>query len=142
MGAFNQEDAFRATRKINSIEARPDADQRDYELIIVAQALGLSDDAVTTDDIAELTATTVVALFMLCCRFAQLETVEKQCGGESVSQSPLKDNEFSTFVGRNPRFELRPKTGVSPYFFVESIVARPNPVVPGCQSVDPSRTDT
>jgi hypothetical protein len=29
------------------------------------------------------------ALFMLCCRFEQLDTVERQCGGESVSQRPL-----------------------------------------------------
>src|SRR6266700_6580563 len=26
---------------------------------------------------------------MFCCRFEQLDTVERQCGGESVSQSPL-----------------------------------------------------
>jgi hypothetical protein len=30
-------------------------------------------------------------------------------GGESVSQSPLKDQEFSTFPGQNPRFEQQPE---------------------------------
>ena len=30
-------------------------------------------------------------------------------GGESVSQSPLKDNAFSTFLDQNPPFELPPK---------------------------------
>ena len=34
----------------------------------------------------------------------------KSCGGgESVSQSPLKDNAFSTFLDQNPPFELPPK---------------------------------
>jgi hypothetical protein len=35
-------------------------------------------------------------------------------GGESVSQSPLKDQAFLTFLGQKPPFELQPKTGVSP----------------------------
>jgi hypothetical protein len=30
-------------------------------------------------------------------------------GGESVSQLPLKDNAFSTFLDQNPPFELPPK---------------------------------
>ena len=38
-------------------------------------------------------------------------------GGESVSQLPLKDKAFLTFLGQNPPFELRPKTGVSPPIF-------------------------
>ena len=38
-------------------------------------------------------------------------------GGESVSQLPLKDKAVSTFLGQNPPFELRPKTGVSPPSF-------------------------
>jgi len=34
----------------------------------------------------------------------------EQCsGGESVSQSPLKDKAFSTFLDQNPPFELPPK---------------------------------
>jgi hypothetical protein len=36
-------------------------------------------------------------------------TGEQRCGGESVSQSPLKDQAFSTFLDQNPPFELRPK---------------------------------
>jgi hypothetical protein len=39
------------------------------------------------------------------------------CGGESVSQSPLNDQAFSTFLDQNPPFALRPKTGVSPPIF-------------------------
>jgi hypothetical protein len=35
-------------------------------------------------------------------------------GGEGVSQSPLKDKAFSTFLDRNPPFELRPENGISP----------------------------
>jgi hypothetical protein len=34
-------------------------------------------------------------------------------GGESVSQSPLKDKVFSTFLDKNPRFGLRPENGIS-----------------------------
>jgi hypothetical protein len=51
---------------------------------------------------------------MLCCRFARLDTVEKQFGGESVSQSLLKDKAFSTFLNQNPPFELPPENGISP----------------------------
>lgn len=36
-------------------------------------------------------------------------------GGESVSQSPLKDKASSIFRGQNPPFELRPKNGVFIY---------------------------
>jgi hypothetical protein len=35
-------------------------------------------------------------------------------GGESVSQSPLKDQAFSTFLDQNPPFELLPENGISP----------------------------
>jgi hypothetical protein len=35
-------------------------------------------------------------------------------GGESVSQSPLKDKAFSTFLDQNPPLELRPENGISP----------------------------
>lgn len=34
---------------------------------------------------------------------------EQYCGGESVSQSLLKDKAFSTFLDQNPPFELRPE---------------------------------
>jgi hypothetical protein len=33
-------------------------------------------------------------------------------GGESVSQSPLKDKAFSALLDQNPPFELRPEKGV------------------------------
>jgi hypothetical protein len=35
-------------------------------------------------------------------------------GGESVSQSPLKDQAFSTFLDQNPPFELPLENGISP----------------------------
>jgi hypothetical protein len=35
-------------------------------------------------------------------------------GGESVSQSPLKDQAFSPFLDQNPLFELPPENGISP----------------------------
>ena len=35
-------------------------------------------------------------------------------GGESVSQSPLKDKAFSTFLDQNPPFELPPENGIPP----------------------------
>ena len=38
-------------------------------------------------------------------------------GGESVSQSPLKDKTFSAFRDQNPPFELLPKAVVSPPIF-------------------------
>jgi hypothetical protein len=34
-------------------------------------------------------------------------------GGESVSQPPLKNKAFSTFLDQNPPFEQRPENGVS-----------------------------
>jgi hypothetical protein len=37
-----------------------------------------------------------------------------RAGGESVSQSPLKDQAFSTFLDQNPLFELPPENGFSP----------------------------
>lgn len=49
---------------------------------------------------------------MFAALFAQLDTVEKQSGGESVSQPPLKDQAFSTILDQNPRFELRPEMGI------------------------------
>jgi hypothetical protein len=42
----------------------------------------------------------------LCVRAGQ-----SLAGGESVSQLPLKDNAFSTFLDQNPPFELPPKWG-------------------------------
>ena len=39
----------------------------------------------------------------------------KSCGGgEGVSQPPLKEKAFSTFLDQNPRFELRLKNRASP----------------------------
>jgi hypothetical protein len=38
--------------------------------------------------------------------------MEKQCGGESVSQSPLKVQAFSAFLEQNPPFELPPENGI------------------------------
>jgi hypothetical protein len=35
-------------------------------------------------------------------------------GGESVSQSPLKDKAFSIFLDQNPPFELLAENGISP----------------------------
>jgi hypothetical protein len=35
-------------------------------------------------------------------------------GGASVSQSPLKDKAFSTFLDQNPSFELPAENGISP----------------------------
>jgi hypothetical protein len=35
--------------------------------------------------------------------------VKRQAGGESVSQSLLKDQEFSTFPDQNPRLERQPE---------------------------------
>src|SRR5216683_5392702 len=43
--------------------------------------------------------------------------LQSRYGGESVSQSPLKDRAFLNFLGQNLPFELRPKTGVSPPIF-------------------------
>jgi hypothetical protein len=40
--------------------------------------------------------------------------IDKQWGGESVSQSPLKDKAFSTFLGQNPPFELLAEMGFAP----------------------------
>lgn len=45
---------------------------------------------------------------LFCFRFEQPDKVDKRCGGESVSQSPLKDKAFLTFLDRSPPFELRP----------------------------------
>jgi hypothetical protein len=66
--------------------------------------------AVTTGNIAELAATAFVALLIV---LLSIRTIgyrgEQCCGGESVSQSPLKDKAFSTFLDQNPPFELPQK---------------------------------
>jgi hypothetical protein len=46
---------------------------------------------------------------LICCRFERPDTVEKQCGGQGVSQSRLKDKAFLTLLGQNLPFELRRK---------------------------------
>jgi hypothetical protein len=44
---------------------------------------------------SRLTGTAVVAQYSkLCCRIERPDTMERQCGGESVSQLPLKDKAF------------------------------------------------
>src|SRR5205085_1510843 len=52
-------------------------------------------------------------LIVFCYRFEQPDT-EENSGGESVSQSLLKDKAFSTLLDQNPPFEQRPENGVSP----------------------------
>jgi hypothetical protein len=47
-------------------------------------------------------------------------------GGEGVSQSPLKDQAFSTFLDQNPPFELRRKLAFRSNLFMKSIVAPPS----------------
>jgi hypothetical protein len=47
-------------------------------------------------------------------RKTNLRYISIGSGGESVSQPPLKDKAFSTFLGQNPPFEPRPNNGVSP----------------------------
>ena len=74
--------------------------------------------AVTRGNIAELAATTFVALIIALLSVRTIEyTGAQRGGGESVSQSPLKDRAFLFFLDQNPPFELRPKTGVSPPIF-------------------------
>jgi hypothetical protein len=74
--------------------------------------------AVTGGNIAELAATAFVALLIVLLSVRTIGYRGEQCGGgESVSQHPLKDKAFSTFLCQNPTFELRPKTGVSPPIF-------------------------
>jgi hypothetical protein len=44
----------------------------------------------------------------------QINWLSGYIGGESGSQSPLKDQAFSTFLDQNPPFELPPENGISP----------------------------
>ena len=68
--------------------------------------------AVTRGNIAELAATTFVALLIVLLSVRTIGYRGEQCGGgESVCQSPLKDQAFSTFPDQNPPFELRPENG-------------------------------
>jgi len=71
--------------------------------------------AVTKGNISELAATVFVALLIV---LLSVRTIgyrgEQGSGGEGVSQLPLKDKAFLTFLGQNPPFELRTKAGVSP----------------------------
>jgi hypothetical protein len=48
---------------------------------------------------------------------------QSAAGGESVSQSPLKDKAFSTLLEQNPPFELRPNPAFASNLFLESIEA-------------------
>jgi hypothetical protein len=59
--------------------------------------------------------TTFVALIIALLSVRTFEyTGEQRGGGESVSQSLLKDKAFSTFLDQNPPFELPPENGISP----------------------------
>jgi hypothetical protein len=70
---------------------------------------------VTGGNIAELAATTFVTLLIVLLLVRTIGYRGEQCGGgESVSQPPLKDKAFSTFLDQNPPFELRPENGISP----------------------------
>jgi len=65
---------------------------------------------VTGGNIAELAATAFVALLIVLLSVRTIGYRGEQCGGgESVSQSPLKDKAFSTFLDKNPPFELPPE---------------------------------
>ena len=65
----------------------------------------------TRGNIAELTATAFVPLLIVLLCVRTIGYGGEQCsGGEGVSQPPLKDKAFFTFVNQNPPFELRPKT--------------------------------
>ena len=69
--------------------------------------------AVTGGNIAELAATAFVALLTVLQSvrtFERSDTEENSVGAERVvSQSPLKDNAFLSFLDQNPPFELRPE---------------------------------
>lgn len=68
--------------------------------------------AVTRGNIAELAATAFVALLLVLLSIRTIGYRGEQCnGGESVSQSTLRDKAFSTFIDQNPPFELRPEIG-------------------------------
>jgi len=47
-------------------------------------------------------------------RKTRIDLIFQYDGGESVSQSLLKDKAFSTFVDQNLPFELRPEMGIPP----------------------------
>jgi hypothetical protein len=57
------------------------------------------------------------------CDIRPTVCVDKEWGGESVSQSPLKGKAFSNFVDPNPLFELRRENEVVP------ARTRPHPVL-------------
>jgi len=67
---------------------------------------------VTGGNIAELAATAFVALLIVLLSVRTIGYRGERCGGgESVSQSPLKYEAFTTFTNQNPPFELRPEMG-------------------------------
>jgi hypothetical protein len=68
--------------------------------------------AVTRGNIREPAATAFVALLIVLLSVRTIGHSGEQCsGGEGVSQSPLKDKAFSSFLDQNPPFELRRKMG-------------------------------
>ena len=72
--------------------------------------------AVTRGNIAELAATAFVALLIVLLSIRTIGYRGEQCGGgESVSQPPLKDKVFSTYLGQNPPFELPPENEIARY---------------------------
>ena len=56
----------------------------------------------------------LLLLGLIACEFTRRIRGIEQYGGESVSQSSLKDQAFSTFLDQNPPFELPPENGISP----------------------------
>jgi hypothetical protein len=56
----------------------------------------------------------LLLLGLIACEFTRRIRGIEQYGGESGSQSSLKDQAFSTFLDQNPPFELPPENGISP----------------------------
>jgi hypothetical protein len=72
---------------------------------------------VTGGNIAELAATAFVALLIVLLSVRTIGYRGELCGGgEGVSQSPLKDKAFPTFLGQNLPFELRAKWCFASHF--------------------------
>jgi hypothetical protein len=66
-------------------------------------------------NIEELAPTAFVVLLVVAPSLCTIGYKEEQSsGGESVSQSPLKDNAFWTFLDQNPPFQLPPENGIPP----------------------------
>ena len=101
--------------------------------------------AVTGGNIAELAATAFVAPLVV---LLSVRTIgyrgEQCCGGESVSQSPLKDNAFRRYPAKTHRLSHGPKWNFSPTQCPSSRIAPPSdkngfPAISGWWSGEPSR---